>query len=319
MKKFLCKVAALSIILGTLLALANCAYVNTSYYKNLNSVGKFAVIPENIDIVNFGNSHGQMAFNWEGYKEFIGVNMGLASQTIVYDEMLLEQYFERLHEGSTVVLEISFRSLYEEEEHEAPYSAKITRYYRVLEKEHFKLWNFFDALKYKYIPIWGAKETAFRKIVEEWFTEEKEETIFTDKILVDISTSEMIAIGESRAKKFMAMSGSQERGEEYEALIRIIEKCKENNIYVILVTAPTLSCFYRGFTEEFMDKFYADVWEISSKYDVRYIDYTGDPRFPDDGYLFHDPDHLTVYGSKLFTAEFLRDNADILWFCSELE
>ena len=39
----------------------------------------------------------------------------------------------------------------------------------------------------------------------------------------------MNAEGKRRAESFMALSGNQELGEQYEALIRIIEKCKENN------------------------------------------------------------------------------------------
>ncbi len=316
MKKFLYKAAFLGTILTAFLVLLNLAYVNTSYYRNLNGVSKFEKIADSIDVVNFGNSHGQMAFNWESCKEFTGVNMALASQTIVYDEALFEQYFDYLHAGSTVILEISFRSLYEEEDKDI-HSAKITRYYRVLEKEYFKWWNFSDALKYRYIPVLGDRQEAVRKILGEWMAGEKTVSSMEDTFYVDIETPEMEEIGKKRAEEFMALSGSQEYGEQYEALLRIIEKCKENNIQVILVTAPTLSCFYESFTEDFMDKFYADVREIASRYDIRYIDYTGDPRFPDDGCLFHDPDHLTLYGSEIFTKEFLKDNDDIFTIYSE--
>lgn len=244
--------------------------------------------------------------------------MALGSQTIVYDEAIFNQYFAGLREKSTVVLEISFRSLYEKEIEEFPYSSRITRYYRVLNKKYFRLWNFADALKYRWIPVLGDRTEAVRIIAEEWFGKEKPEMAETEEVLwVDVNAPDMIELGVQRAELFMAMSGNQERGEQYEALVRIIEKCRENNIQVILVTAPTLSCFYEAFTEEFMDKFYDDVQEICNKYGIKYIDYTGDSRFPDDGYLFMDPDHMSVYGSKIFTEEFLKDNADILWFYGE--
>ena len=124
----------------------------------------------------------------------------------------------------------------------------------------------------------------------------------------------MVAEGNRRAGNFMELSGNQERGEQYEALIRIIEKCQENNIQVILVTAPTLPCFYEGFSEEFMEKFYADVDEICDEYGVLYLDYTGDERFLKDYRWYRDTDHLNQHGAKVFTEAFLQDNRDILRF-----
>ena len=309
MKRFLSKVISMCVILGILLLLLNAAYMSTAYYRDLNDMGKFSDMPKHIDIVNFGNSHAFCCFDWGDYKEFAGANMALPSQTITYDEAILNQYFGHLHEGSLVVLEISFRSLYEEEVFSEESSA-ITRYYRVLSRGYFKHWNLADAIKYKYLPVLGDRGTAILKIVEEW-TDAGEMSELQEK---EPDLSDMSAFGQERADTFMQQSGSQELGEQYEALVRIIEKCKSNDIQIILITAPTMSCFYEGFTEEFLDKFYADMEEISKTYDVRYIDYTGDARFPDDKDLFKDPDHMTAYGSKLFTEVFLQDNASVLWF-----
>lgn len=76
---------------------------------------------------------------------------------------------------------------------------------------------------------------------------------------------------------------------------------------MILVTAPTLPCFYESFSEDFMSKFYADMDEICEKYNLFYLDYTGDERLLVDYRWYRDTDHLNVYGADVFTQMFLQD------------
>ncbi len=120
--------------------------------------------------------------------------------------------------------------------------------------------------------------------------------------------------GERRASVFMELSGEQEHGAQYEALTGIIEKCQANNIQVILVTVPTLPCFYESFSEAFLSRFYADVAEICEEYNLSYFDYTGDERFLTDYRWYRDTDHLNRYGAKVFTEQFLKDHADLFIF-----
>ena len=327
MKKFLRKIFQLFIILGLLLVLCNYAYINTDYYKNLNDMRKFHELPTHINIANFGASHSACAFNWGEYDTFEGSNMALGSQTLVYDEAMLRYCFNHLNKDSTVVLEIMYKSLYEEEPNEAPYPTNITRYYQVLPGSYMKQWNLTDAIKYKYFPIIGNRQAAIPKMVGEWLYGSSGESEFDKQqdrkqsltgeptqVLMGWEEESMIAEGKRRAEVFMELSGNQTHGDQYNALIRMIELCKENGIQVILMTAPTLPCFYMGYTQEFVDKFYADMDEICIKYDVQYIDYTGDERFLLDYRWYSDTDHLNGYGSEIFTQAFLEDNQEVLAF-----
>lgn len=330
MKKFLSKVLILTVILNLLCLGMNLAYVNTEYYKNLNDMGKFSVMPEHIDVVNFGASHSACAFNWNGYTQFAGANMALGSQTLVYDESLFNYYFDRLDENSTVILEVMFKSLYEEEPNEPPYGTNITRYYQVLKKGYIRQWNLLDAICYQYLPVLGNRQAAVAHILSELSDknaskselerqQEAERELLGEptQVLDGWEEEAMNAEGKRRAGGFMAQSGNQEHGEQYEALIRIIEKCKENNIQVVLVTVPTLPCFYTGFDTEFMDRFYQDMEAICQRYDIPYFDYTGDERFLADYRWYSDTDHLNGYGSRYFTQEFLKDNEGILRFMNQ--
>lgn len=326
MKKFLLKsVMAIGILIG-LLCLLNGVYTHTDYYKNLNDMGKFLDVPEHIDVANFGASHSTLAFDWSEYSEqFQGMNMGLGSQTYVYDLALFEYYADCFDETSTVIVDVMFKSLYEAEPSEKPYPPNITRYYQILPKKYIKQWNILDAMQYQYFPILGNRQNAIENIEWEMFSHKAESISASDnssvgsalegeptQVLDGWEKEDMLAEGKRRAESFMNQSGEQVLGEQYEALIQMIELCKEKGIQIVLVTVPTLPCHYESFTDEFMEKFYQDLKNICETYDVQYFDYTGDERFLTDYRWFRDTDHFNEIGAKVFTRQFLQDNKDIL-------
>lgn len=324
MKKFLVKVLILFSILGTLLLWVNTAYINTDYYKTMNGMDKFLNVPEHIDVVNFGASHSQSAFRWESYEEFEGINMALGAQTITYDEALFDYYMSHFDEDTTVIMEIMFKSLYEDEQIEGPYGSNITRYYQILPREYILQWNIEDAVKFNYIPILGNRQAAISNMLEEYLIRESKQSN-PDKVLEGHKGEKtqllegweenaMIEEGQRRANGFVNASGNQEKGMQYEALIRIIEKCKTKNMQIILVTAPTLPCFYEKIDKDFMEQFYRDIEDICAKYDLEYYDYTADERMLEDYGLYVDTDHLNGNGGRVFTQIFLEDHKDILKF-----
>lgn len=327
MKKFLVKILAGGVVLLLLLLCLNWAYISTDYYKNLNDMGKFRNVPEHIDVANFGASHSACAFNWDNYTQFSGMNMALGSQTLVYDEALLNYYLPHFDQNSTVIIEIMYKSLYETEPNTVPYGTNITRYYQILNKDYIKQWNLEDAINYQYIPVLGNRMNALPKIFEEWVLHKKEQSELEKQqsqqqdltgeptqVLDGWEKDAMVAEGKRRAASFMEQSGNQEHGEQYQALIRMIEKCQALGIQVVLVTAPILPCNYDGFSDSFLEKFYKDINEISEKYHIDYFDYSQDERFLQDYRMFSDTDHLNGYGSQYFTEQFLEDHADLFSF-----
>lgn len=327
MKLFVQKVCVFFVIVMTLLLGLNMLYINTDYYKNLNDMGKFSCVPEHIDVVNFGASHSEWAFDWSNYEEFTGFNMALGAQTVVYDEALFDYYADRMDENTTVILDVMFKSLYEQEPSQKPMPANITRYYQILPNRYIKQWDLIDAIQYKYIPVLGNRENIVYKIANDWFDKQERESELAlqqaigieitgepTQVLSGWDKEAMLAEGKRRASVFMEASGDQSHGEQYEALIRMIEKCQERDMQVILTSAPILPCNYEGFTEEFLNKFYADIQEICEKYDIEYFDYTRDERLLTDYRWYRDTDHLNEYGRILFTQLFLEDNKDMLRF-----
>lgn len=325
MVKFIRKVLIGLFILATLFFTIEWLYINTDYYKNLNDMGKFDQVPEHIDIANFGASHSATAFNWNNYSgEFVGFNMALGAQTLEYDEALFNTYYDSFDSDSTVIFEIMYKSLYEYEQLTPPYSSNQTRYYRVLSKDNFPLWRFEDAVAYKYLPIIGNRHNALQNIIKEYLQKttpinQPNKITNTDKldnmptqVLEGFTNESMEAEGYRRAQSFIALCGNQELNLQYDALIRMLKKCKEKGINVILVTAPTLPCFYEGYPKEFKEKFYADIKAICQDYNLPYIDYTGDERLLKDYRWYSDTDHLNSHGSEVFMEIFMQDNAQLL-------
>lgn len=305
---------AATMILGVLLVLTNMLYEQTEYYEQLNAMGKFHEIPSDISVVNFGASHSEAAFAWADYEEqFVGFNMALGAQTLVYDEALLNHYYGCLQEDATVIISIMFKSLYESEPEAEDAPSNITRYYQILSRATMPAWNLRDAISYQYLPVLANRREGLRQIFIEKGILPDDKEAEQDIPLLSNKEDVILAEGRRRAESFTQLSGDQILGEQYEALLRMINKCKSDGKQVILVTTPTMPYFYEGFTDAFMQQFYQDMEAISQEYEVPYYDYTGDERFMEYQY-YRDTDHLGDYGAVVFTEEFLKDHAEELNF-----
>lgn len=304
MKRFLVTVFIGVLIPVIALIPLNAAYMQTNYYTHLNGLGKFHDVPKQIEIANFGNSHSVCAFNWT-VTNYNGANMALYSQGLIYDRAIFEQYFDNFKEDATIVIGISFISLYENEDTK---EGGAQRYYQFLDKQFIKNWNIVSDFQYRVCPLVGAKAKGLQVLFCD-DTSEAEMTIRGeiqhDKGSPSLGREE---IGYTRAQGFLREIGNQELGDEYEALLQMLDKCKEKNMQVILVTLPTMEYLYKNFSDEFFDKFYQDIEGVCKMYDfVEYKDYTGDPRFKDKEELFLDTDHLNEEGGKYFTKIFCED------------
>lgn len=288
--------------------LVNYLYMQTNFYKCLNATQKFYEVPDKIDIASFGNSHAQQGFDWSSYSDFSGMNMALGSQTLMYDNAIFDYYYDYFENGSTIVIELSYRTLYEQELSAQEGGSKITRYYQFLDQEHIYNSDTYMYYKYKYCPFFfsntGTKVSGLKAIVDDIpYTMDT----YPDKV-TDLSEKERIELGETRSNVFHKQIGEQKLGLQFDALKSIIDKCKKKDMNVILITMPTLPYFYNRFSDEFFQQFYQDVDNIVALYDkCYYIDYTGDSRFMNQYELYEDSDHLNSDGAKYFTDQFVND------------
>ena len=72
MKKMFLRGCLFSLLLVIPFGYLNYRYKNTNYYKQLNGLGKFCTVPEDIQILNLGNLHERMGIVYD--KNEIGLN-----------------------------------------------------------------------------------------------------------------------------------------------------------------------------------------------------------------------------------------------------
>jgi len=90
------------------------------------------------------------------------------------------------------------------------------------------------------------------------------------------------------------------------ALDRLLDRCRDNGIDVILVGAPNTSYFRRFFTPEIEAEYRAYIDRLTRTYGCPYFDYAD--QVPD--HLFKDPVHLNAAGSVYFSRRLARE---VLW------
>ena len=319
MNKFLLRAGITAAVLTALLFLVNLIYVNTDYYRNLNGMDKYSNVPEHLDIVSFGASHSQASYLWgilpEGINAF---SMALGGQSLMQDAAWLDYYSDRIDEDTIVIIDVMFNSLYGGE------SVDDSKYYQILPAKYICGWNIEDAIRYAYVPILGNRQDGIEAIEMSLFgRKEKEGDHFgetvkkaTESVKSEVPTDviegwtldEMLTEGKRRASVKMEESPYVQSGPQYEALEHMLEVCTDKKCRVIVTTTPTTPYFYDGFDKEYLERFYTDLTGLCDKYNVEYVDYTGDERFISDYRMWLDTDHLNGIGGEYFTKIFIEEN-----------
>ena len=89
---------------------------------------------------------------------------------------------------------------------------------------------------------------------------------------------------------------------------KIAAFCKEHNIQLILITTPTWHAYYDRLDSKQLEKMYEIIEEMKQKYGLPYYDYLKDARFEADD--FWDSDHLSDKGAEKFTRILQQDLFD---------
>lgn len=226
---------------------------------------------EKIFNFNLGSSHSLVSFN---YKNKNNCNLAENSQTFYYDYLILEKKFDNLVENSYCFLTISYFSFASKK-----YWLKedIIKYYKILDVSKFDKEQKIECILYKYFPlIWSARK----------------------KFIKDFNEIDPIIRIKGHKKK---LQENRNLDFNIKLIEKIIKKCKEKSIKVILVTTP-FKKYYNSFFEQDLLKnnFYDNIERIRSKYNLLYFDFSHDYKNFNDEKYFRDYDHLNEEGSKKF-------------------
>lgn len=325
MKLFVKRIMSIAIVAAVLVTIINQIYCRIHPI----SAGKFEDVPYNIDVCNFGSSHGDSDFNYTEIERKNSFNFGLTAQTLTYDLQILRHYKDHLKKGCIVYIPVSYFSFWGiPEEKTDEFAAKNKRYYLFLNKDEIKDYDYMTALCEKYMPSLTAYEYLPRYMVEGLFNtikkskneivesvqnEDEQETAQNNYI--DMKWCAKDAYYRHFVKEKKDTSGARiYNKEEVNALYDMIQICKENDLIPVMVTTPFTWEYLNMIDEEdpeFYDEFNQIISDICEKTGVQYCDYSRDERFKDHE-LFRDADHLNDNGARLFTDIIIEETFDRL-------
>ncbi|MBF8982500.1 SGNH/GDSL hydrolase family protein [Lutibacter sp. B2] len=305
MKNFIKSI--LFIIIGVMiLSYFNNLYINTNYYKSLDYTERFNHVPNNIEVANVGSSHGMYGFDYTDF-DVVGFNFGLYAQGFYYDYRMLKQYSPKIKEGATIIIPISYFSLYQSYEDEK-FEEFNKSYYRFLNPRYIKnikLKKYVTDSLFPLLSEGGNIKKVFKDIEhkpKEW------EIITWNKFAPNEGIREEGHKRSMHHQKDIINPGKVNKPETKRELKNIINYCIENNYKPVLVTLPYLKYYNDFFPDAFYSEFYGEIEDIRKQYEgLEYMDYSHDKRFTSDIDLFVDSDHMNVNGRKKMTQIILKD------------
>jgi len=307
MKRFLVTVFVYLTILGAIIFSINWIYVEKTH-----DVNKFDYVPSDIEICNLGSSHGVHSYYYKDIEDqYVCFNFALDSQVLSYDERVLECYQNKLAPGGIVIVDISFFAPWGKPETEdESFESKNQRYYEILPPKLIKEYDLYtDVMVYRFPSLNAGIQQVLSTIIS---PNNNDASIplsypeFNDVVDLSILEEDVTA----SCKRHIIQNKRNEDGElfineeEQQALYKIVEICRKQNVTPIFVTCPYL----KEYTDEiaskdpdFYEQFYGWINAISNQLGVEYFDYSLDERFIHDYSLFYNGDHMNSLGARKFT------------------
>lgn len=247
---------------------------------------------DEVETLLFGSSHSFYALN---PKYFSGHTFNLAniSQSIYFDELLFESYFDRMAKLKKVVLCIEYSNLSHKEN--AREDAFRKYYYENYMHLDVSIISPLDPKKYS---------LAFTRSLEQtWESYERYDFFGT---IVDCDPNgwgnnypKVYRYGPSYNVKERLQShedGSTDFTVNLQRLNRIISECKNRNIEVVIVSLPQSQLYTQGLNRKKLNLIYATCGQLALENEnVRYLNLFEDQRFTDAD--FFDADHLNDIGA----------------------
>ena len=310
---------ALIVVIFTVVTLALTYGVNAAYNHATQKKNKFNEVPDHITVCNFGSSHGLYGYNYEELEEnHVCFNFALDSQTLSYDERILDTYISRIDKGAAVFLTVSYFSLFGIDETETDQFQKVnTRYYEFLPVTKVKGYDLYtDIMTYRLKSLSAGPENVIRAILKG--TDEKSDwESSSDQIWqrtafdINVKSNAEAAANRHIVKERRDETGALIRNEEeIDALKSMIRKIQSIGATPYLITTPYLKEYSDAIVEtdpSFYSAFYGLVREITDETGAAYHDYARESYFYGRYDLFINADHLNERGAAVFTG-FLYDD-----------
>ena len=261
-------------------------------------------ITNNCDSINtiiLGSSHSFYGIN----PEFLGnnsFNLANVSQDLKFDSYLLNCYIDKCYNLKTLIVPISYFTLYEtpldrgEEKFRVKFYERYMGYNDTIQNrfEKLEIYNLqiFQEKIMKYLKCLCDIDTDFGYDSNGWAT--------------GYSVSKIDKNIESDAIKTVTRHTPNGKylKENIEYLNQIAEICEQHNVRLYFITAPTLSAYHNKIDANRWNFTKSVINEVCIKYNASYFNYLNDDRF--DKSDFYDIDHLCHKGAEKF-SKILRE------------
>ena len=304
MKKFFLRLGLLVVICSVVLMALSRGYLallNTDYERSESTTLKFEYVPEQIRVACFGSSHAGSGFQvlrYRGAETFF--NFSMQQENPIMDAALYQTYQDRFDKGCTVIITLSYFSLYDNAARSIDFMKRYIDFLPVkaLPNLKTKLFRLFRIVDFSLEPV-------FSLIQGKTATYQDEETT---SFASNYSEEERASIGKKRSEPYFQQIGDAKLDPEIDAALRgMLADCIEKGYRPVLVTTPYLDEITRNFSDSFLTQFHKECQVYADVYGIPYLDYSQDARFAFTPAYFVDTDHLNSDRSEAFMKIFFDD------------
>lgn len=264
-----------------------------------------------IECLILGNSHSAwgIAPNYFPFKTF---NLAFAGQPLIFDELLLEKYINKMTSLKYVILSTSYCVPYYDFEHDE--NDVSTRIYPI----YFDIYPDYDEWKYHFEITASHPRIILSRLANMLSSTELrclEYGNYTEQCLSDtIQLSNLAALKHNDFYRRVCDSLPVIYEKNVGALKKMVNLCEEKAIHLFLVIPPHTVSYLNNLNPQMKNETLSLLQDISQSSNVCVLNYSNDIRFLDNR-NFSDEDHLCQQGSEKF-SKILNDT--IQKFCARL-
>ena len=281
---------SLPLLLLLFFAEARLRSIKTIYERKKEEIEKDI---SNIDILVFGNSHGRDAIVPKIFSN-TAYNFSLPSQSLLYNEKILEKYITSLRALKTVIITIDYHSFYFiDQELSAFYNDKVFdvrngNYHFWLTSENLSSFFFVYGALPSLGYLYEKPQPAF--LQDGWEPEPSADSSLLNERTGILRAADHNNLAVKNDKLKDLLSGS---------LINMITLLHKNGIRPVLVSTPVFHTYYDQLDKKILGWNKKTIENIAARYNAPYLDFMNDSRFTDPD--FSDVDHLSKTGAAKFS------------------
>lgn len=309
--KFFLKLAIYICILLVPVGAINILYQHTNYYQSINETYWLKNYPDEIELMNLGNSHEMYGLNYTQFYSGVSHNFATSSQPFQYDYYIFRNIEKSVADNAVVIVPISYFDWYYNYRKLFKNSTYNTRYYSVLPPWYIYNYNIDEDIKYHWLSVLTAKENL--KYIFHDSSLPSLENMNTNCITSDDIERYSINRADSFINHVMAPKEERENALTYNEYFfeKLLSYLLKKEYRPVVMISPVTECLTTTLGTEEIAEFDRITNKIMKRHpDILFLDYSRDKRFSKNLGYFQDSDHMNFMGANAFTECLLRDLVD---------